>query len=298
MSVVRKLKSKSLICPPGFLPTNLQYETIMGSHAYGVNNKDSDQDIYGFCIPPKDYVFPHTAGYLYGFGTKPPAFDQFQTKETIYDPDTGIEYDLAIYGIVRYFQLCLENNPNMLDSLFTPENCVTHCTAVGQMVRDNRKIFLHKGAWHKYRGYAMSQLHKMKSQKREGKRKELFDKWGFDIKFAYHLVRLLYEAQMILEEGDLDLLRHREHLKAIRRGDFKEEEIREWAEEKNKYLERLYEETSLPQKPREDEVKQLLLDCLEHHYGSLTEMVGEENQLKNALRKIATVVDEIQGALK
>ena len=49
----------------------------------------------------------------------------------------------------------------MLDSLFVPERCITHITSVGEMIRDNRKIFLHLGSWHRYRGYAHQTMHKI-----------------------------------------------------------------------------------------------------------------------------------------
>lgn len=49
---------------PTFLTDSVQYITMMGSVAYGVSDvvKGSDVDIYGFCIPPKEILFPHTAG--------------------------------------------------------------------------------------------------------------------------------------------------------------------------------------------------------------------------------------------
>lgn len=71
------------------------------------------------------------------------------------------EWDLQIFSIVKFFELCRQNNPNMIDTLFTPENCVIHCTQIGRMVRDNRKLFLSKEAWKKFRGYAHAQLKKM-----------------------------------------------------------------------------------------------------------------------------------------
>ena len=73
----------------------------------------------------------------------------------------GKEWDVQIFNIVKFFELCRENNPNMIDSLFTPENCVVHCTAIGRMVRDNRRLFLSKEVWKKFRGYAHAQLKKM-----------------------------------------------------------------------------------------------------------------------------------------
>ena len=62
----------------------------------------------------------------------------------------------------------MENNPNVIDSLFTPVNCVLHSTRVGNLVRENRRLFLHKGAWPKFKGYAYSQLHKMTDQNAAG----------------------------------------------------------------------------------------------------------------------------------
>lgn len=178
-STTQKLMEKGLLPGfPAFLKANIHYETIMGSHAYGcadtsVKDRLPDYDIYGFGIPPKEMIFPHLGGHFIMFGQKagrmltfghpPKGFEQAQEHHVI-DGDAaagkGKEYDLNIYNIVKYFQLCWDNNPNMIDSLFTPENCVVHCTQVGRMVRDNRKLFLSKRVWVKFRGYAASQMHK------------------------------------------------------------------------------------------------------------------------------------------
>lgn len=57
-SVFNKLYDKKLIQAPPYLKDTVCYEVITGSIAYGCNNDTSDQDIYGFAIPPKDVVFP------------------------------------------------------------------------------------------------------------------------------------------------------------------------------------------------------------------------------------------------
>lgn len=290
-STVQTLAKLQLIQPPSWLATNVHYETMMGSIAYGVSDDSSDVDIYGFCIPPKDVVFPHLAGKIPGFGKAYKRFDQFQQHHISHGDD---EYDISIYNIVRYFQLCMENNPNMVDSLFTPERCVLHCSAIGVMVRERRKEFLHKGCWAKYKGYAHAQLHKMRGQKREGKRKVLFEKFGFDVKFAYHVVRLMYEAEMILVEGDLDLTRHRAHLKSIRRGESSQEDIFDWFESKEKALEKAYETSTLPWGPDEDKIKNLLLDCLEHHYGSLEKAIVKEDRILSAFREITDILNRVR----
>lgn len=278
--ILDKLSDK--INAPEWLSHNTMYITQMGSVAYGVSGDASDWDYYGFAIPPKKMVFPHLNGEISGFGNQIKRFDQWQQHNIA---DNGKIYDFSVYGIVRFFQLCMENNPNMVDALFTPNNCVVHCTHVGNLVRENRRMFLHKGCFHKFKGYAYSQLHKLKRDP-IGKRKETVDKFGFDVKFAYHIVRLLNEVEQILEEGDLDLMRSKEQLKSIRRGEWSEDQIREYFDVKCLSLEKLYADSKLPYGPDETEIKKLLVKCLEFHYGHLGPdcLVNPDEPLKDLLK--------------
>lgn len=161
--ILDNLYKQSLIHPPKWLIDNTAYITVMGSQAYGVSTDDSDLDVYGFCIPPKDLMFPHLAGEIPGFGRQIQRYDQWQEHHVV-DKNKNIEYDFVIFSIVKYFQLCMENNPNMIDSLFTPRNCVIHSTPISEYVREHRKLFLHKGAWHKFKGYSYQMLNKIKTK--------------------------------------------------------------------------------------------------------------------------------------
>ena len=292
MGVITVLKNKGLINPPSWLPDNMQYETIMGSVAYGVSDDLSDTDIYGFCIPPKDNVFPHLRGKIVGFGEPYNPFQQYQ-EHHIYRNDNGRTYDVVIFSIIKYIQLCMDNNPNIIDSLFTPVRCVQHITPIGQLVRDNRKLFLHKGLFDKFRGYAFSQLHKMeiKTPQKGSKREASVKEYGFDVKFAYHVVRLVDEAEQLLMNGDVDLTKNREQLKAIRRGEWKPDDIKNWFNDKEEKLSQLHANSHLPNKPDEAKIKELLLNCLEQHYGSLDKAIVIEDKAIVALRHIKEIVD-------
>jgi len=234
-STVARLVDRGLARPPRWLPSNVQFETIMGSVAYGVSSDTSDMDVYGWVIPPRDEVFPHLRGEILGFGKPSKRFEVYQEHHLI-DGDAlggkGRSYDLTIFGIVKFFALAMENNPNVLDSLFTNTECVLHSTRVGNLVRDNRRRFLHKGAWAKFKGYAYSQLHKIAIKEPVGARAELVAAHGYDTKFAYHVVRLIGEVEQILVEQDVDLQRDRELLKAIRRGEWTEPRLRQWFADK------------------------------------------------------------------
>ena len=292
-NVIQKLVSNKLITPPSWLPDNLHYLTIMGSVAYKCSSDTSDMDIYGYCMPPKDYIFPHLAGYLYGFDNLP-RFDQYQ-QHHVFDRDAlagkGRTYDFSIFSIVRYFNLLLENNPNVVDSLFVSEDCVLHSTQIGNLVRENRKLFLHKGAFVKFKGYLYSQYHKMDSKERTGKRKEIYDKYGWDIKFDYHCLRLADEIEQILMFGDLELGRNNEELKACRRGDLTKEEVKAKISSKESLLNSLYEKTALPDKPRTQEVKDLLLRCIEIHYGNLSNVIVKPDRTSAVLREIIEIAE-------
>lgn len=294
-STFSSLQSKGLIRnAPSFLSSGIQYEVIMGSMAYGVSSDSSDMDIYGFAIPPKDDVFPHLRGEIPGFDECVPQFQQFQ-EHHIWDETAlagkGREYDLTIYSIVKYFRLLTDNNPNIIDSLFVPRNCVLHATQVAELVRENRQLFLHKGCWAKFKGYAYSQVHKMQTKEPIGKRKDIIAQYGYDVKFAYHVVRLLYEVEQLLLEQDMDLMRYKEQLKAIRRGEWSLEDVKDFFTRKEKALEKVYLESPLPSEPDTAKIRQLLLDCLEHHYGNLGSAIVVPDKANQTLKEIKKLLD-------
>ncbi|ARU54247.1 nucleotidyltransferase [Oleiphilus messinensis] len=280
---------------PRFLASCVQYEVVMGSIAYGVSTDQSDMDVYGFAIPPKEDVFPHLRGEIPGFDRCEPTFEQFQ-RHHIQDPSAlggkGREYDITIYSITKYFKLLMDNNPNIIDSLFVPQHCILHSTPVANRIREKRQLFLHKGCWAKFKGYAYSQVHKMDTKVPEGKRKAIIEAYGYDVKFAYHVVRLLNEVEQLLTEQDLDLTRHKEQLKAIRRGEWTLNEVKEYFNAKEKTLERRYEQSSLPPTPDVDKIRNLLLECLEHHYGNLSAVVPRRNAADQTLNAIKHLVDD------
>ena len=296
MSTFDRLVQRELIKNyPGFLKNNIHYEVMMGSVAYGVSSDSSDVDIYGFCIPPKHIIFPHLVGEIFGFGTQAERFDQFQ-KHHIKDESSRKEYDITIYNIVKYFQLCMQSNPNMIDSLFVPRRCILHSTSIGEHVRSNRKEFLNKGAWFRFKGYAYAQLHKMNiKEPQEGtERYEMVQKYGYDLKFSYHIVRLLNEIEQILIEGDLDLERNREQLKSIRRGEWSKKQIIKYFELKEKDLEKAYIDSDLQPYPNENKIKSLLLECLEMHYGNISDAIEANVPVEQILNDIEKYIKRLR----
>lgn len=290
MNILERLEKEGKISPPGYVVGSLQYLTIMGSEAYGVTSGSSDQDLYGFCIPPKGMVFPHIDGYIEGFDNDIPKFEQWSQHSVMYNDR---EYDGTVYNIVKYFNLVAGCNPNMIDSLYTPQRCVLQCSKIGERIRANRKLFLHKGSFHTFRGYAFAQLHKAKTKNPEGKRRETVEKYGWDVKFGYHVVRLADEAEQILVDGTIDLERSRELLKAIRNGEWSLEDVEKWFQDKERYLEKLYHESNaVPYSPDRVAIKKLLLSCLEEYYGSLDNVIANKSDADKLLAEIKRSIEK------
>lgn len=296
-SIIQDLQQKGFLkSPPKFLANSVQYEVIMGSVAYGVSEDHSDMDVYGFAIPPRDMVFPHLQGYIHGFDQELEIFHQFQ-QHHIDDKQAlggkGRKYDITIYSIIKYFRLLADCNPNIIDSLFVPRRCVVYSTRLGELLREQRKLFLHKGCWATFKGYAYTQMHKMKSKQPEGKRVQLVEQYGYDVKFAYHVVRLLNEVEQIMAEENLELDRNSDQLKAIRRGDWTQEQVENYFFEKEKHLEQLYLQSKLPAQPDTNAIKILLLNCLEEHYGSLDAAIQKPDKYALAIRNIQQILDRL-----
>ena len=281
------IKNKQ-IHPPEWLPANIHFLADGGSIAYNTANENSDRDVVGFCTPRKGMIFPNSAGVIQGFGNQGEKFDRW-SEQSIIDKETGKEYDFSILNIINFFELCRKNNPDQLDILFVPRECIRHITSTGEIVRNNRHKFLSKKVYFRYKNYGYSQLEKSEKRNPIGKRKESHDKFGFDPKFLCNLYRLIYEAEMILGEGDLDLRRHSDHIRHVKAGNVNIEEARAWFAEKEKHLDKLYAESKLPDEPDENVLKSILLNALENHYGDLSKCVtevGKDTRILNEIRKL------------
>lgn len=283
--IFHTLYDKDLLQCPYWMPSNLQMLVMTGSRAYGIEREESDFDYIGMCIPPREMLFPNEYGYISGYDTLP-EFESWVQHHVIFDQT---EYGFNVLGICHYFKLLTKNNPNIIDSLFSPQNCYTFCTQAAQMIRDNRHIFLHKGLWHSFKNYAYSQKSKMLTKQTKS-RQHLIEENGYDTKYALNLVRLLSECEQLLIEGDLDLQEkgRRAHLKAIRDGQVKLDDIFDYFSTKEKQLEKLFANTKLTDQPDISKIRSLLINCLEHHYGRITRL--HQNVTEQAIKDIKEIL--------
>lgn len=133
----------------GFGPEWLSERTIFlakaGSQAYGTNTPNSDLDLRGIAIPPREI--------LLGF-TK--TFEQAQK--------TG-DVDIVIYDLRKFLGLAANCNPNIIEILFTDEENWLVADESFLLLRRYANLFLSKKARHTFHGYAMSQLKRIRTHR-------------------------------------------------------------------------------------------------------------------------------------
>jgi predicted nucleotidyltransferase len=296
-SIIKKLKRADKFTGTLDFITEPDYEVIGGSTSYGLSTKTSDIDVVGVTTPPIDYIFPHLAGHIPHFGDAAKNFETYQSHHITLKDEPKNEYDVAIYGLVKFVSLAKDNNPNIVDYLFTPERYVLTKTQVGEILRDHRKSFLHKGCFHRFKGYAYSQMRKLeRGSNSTGNRKEIIEKHGYDVKFAYHVIRLLDECRQILETHDLVLDSNVRELRAIRNGEWEFDKFKEIFEKRSMSLEETYGNSTLQYKMDEEHAKKILLSCIEAKHGSVEKFFNlkseSESKTVSKYRRIQEIINE------
>lgn len=114
----------------------LIFEAIVGSRAYGLHNKNSDTDIKGVYVLPKELYY----GLEY--------VEQVNNETN----------DIVYYELSRFVELLLNNNPNMLELLALPSNCVLYKHPLFDML--NMELFLSKQCETSFANYAFTQIKK------------------------------------------------------------------------------------------------------------------------------------------
>lgn len=223
---------------------NMILKVTTGSRLYGTEVKGSDWDKQAIFIPPKKYV--------YGLHS----CDQVKKSTE--------EGDFTSYSFIKYIRLAMANNPNILSILYTPDKDVLYSNSYGKLLKGKKHLFLSKKSYHTFRGYANSQRKKILTKQAEGKRLELIKKYGYDTKFAMHLVRLLYEALDIMVGHELIYpCPQRGQLKQIRNGEWKLEKVLAEADRIEHLVDEAYVKSDLQYSADKDKIEKLQMDVLE-----------------------------------
>lgn len=244
-------EEQELIVPPNTILLG-----YVGSISHGTYRPSSDpnsvddKDILGVCVgAPEVYL-----------GLK-----HFEQKELKYK-----EWDSVVYELRKMFRLWLQCNPNTIALLWLEPHYYIIQTDAGKSILAHRDIFSSKEAYHRFTGYAYSQLHRMEHLAFKGymgeKRKQLVEKHGYDTKNASHLIRLLRMGIEFLSEGKLHVYREdAPELVEIKNGAWTLQRVKDEATRLFALSKEAYVRSVLPDQPDFERAEKLLMSILAKH---------------------------------
>lgn len=159
---IQDLKSQNL----------LLFEVISGSKSFGLNTPTSDTDIKGVYYLPKEQ--------FYGLHYIPQVSNE--TNDEVY------------YEIGRFVELLLKNNPNILEILATPDDCILYKHPLMEQLK--LEDFLSKLCKDSFAGYAITQI-----KKARGLNKKIVNPIAKERKSLLHFCSILqgYNSVAVLD---------------------------------------------------------------------------------------------------
>jgi predicted nucleotidyltransferase len=225
------------------------YRVLVGSHAYGLADEQSDRDERGVFLPPAEWHW-----------SLQPLPEQIEFKRLgdgtiVNHHQPGGDEDVCWWELAKLLRLALKANPNILEILYLPEQLVLHCDELGHRLRELRDCFLSTYLYQSYSGYVLSQFKRMQRSLAQGK--------SFRRKHAMHLIRLLYSGIAALEGRGIlvDVGEVRDELLAIKKGDTGFDEIYRRALELDRRFQQARADCKLPAQPDVERVDRFLIEA-------------------------------------
>lgn len=231
----------------------------VGSSAHGVNlpGKD-DLDLMAIAVERPEYIF----------GVE--RFDQYiyrSAAEREGQPDAPSrpsDVDLTVYSLRRWAALAGKGNPSVLVMLSAPLVDLTY-SHYAVRIRQQHHLFRSKSGGKQFLGYITAQRERMEG-KRGGKsvnRQHLVEQYGFDTKYAMHMLRLGFQGIEYLRAGRFTMPMaeyHQSFLRSVRLGEVTQEECVAKSLEQEAELRTLLDSPDIPKTADWKGINKLLID--------------------------------------
>lgn len=158
------------------LGNNIILLGLGGSHAYGTNINSSDVDVRGIALRSKKEIL---TGYDW----------EHVTNEST---------DTTIYSFDKMIKLLTACNPNTIEILGLKPEQYLKVTPVGQLLIDNKDLFLSRQAVYSFGGYAKAQLNRLINK--SGRAKE--ERTNNEIRSMQKAISAL-ERDSVLKKGEV-----------------------------------------------------------------------------------------------
>ena len=173
-------------------PDDVIHLFVGGSRLHGASVGADDTDYFGvFVAPPHAVIgvdpYPH---FVWSSGDN-------DSKNTAKD------VDVCLYSLRKWAYLACKGNPSVLHFLFAQ---TLKDNWVWNYLLESRDCFLARSHLKAFLGFANQQRKRLLGQRtKDVSRPKLEKKFGYDTKYAMHIVRLFLEAKELMATGRITL---------------------------------------------------------------------------------------------
>jgi len=242
---------------------NIILRAVVGSTIHGTNvAQQDDRDEMAIAIEPIEYVV--------GLRHWETTVERTQPEGVKSGPG---DLDLVIHSLRKYCRLAARGNPTMLLPLFVPEHGIIYITDIGRELIARRSMFLSVECGKAFLGYMKAQKSRLEGTQggRHGTRPELVEKYGFDTKYAGHVIRLGFQGMELMTTGHLSLPMQKDHcddVLAIRTGKWNLDRVLNLAGELEHALRDSLDTGPLPEHPDEAAINNFLCNAYKSGWSS------------------------------
>ena len=233
---------------------------VVGSTVHGLNVQDGIEDRDEMAVAVES--LPAAMGV--GAPFEQVVYRTAAEREHKHDAKSRAgDLDLVVYSLRKYVRLALKGNPTVLALLWAPPMDGTH--PWGWQLRELASAILSRKAGGAFLGYLTAQKQRLLGERggKDVNRPELVAKYGFDTKFALHMLRLGLQGIEIMQTGRMTLPMsepERSRLRAIRTGSETLQQVLSWAGELDAELRDLLDVSPLPDEPDTARVERWMVD--------------------------------------
>ena len=239
---------------------------VVGSTVHGLNVQDGieDRDEMAVCVES----LPAAMGVAAPF--EQVVYRTAAEREHKHDAKSRAgDLDLMVYSLRKYVRLALKGNPTVLALLWAPPMDGTH--PWGWQLRELAPSIVSRKAGGAFLGYLIAQKQRLLGERgqKDVNRPELVEKYGFDTKYAMHMIRLGLQGIEVMRTGRMTLPMaepERSRLRAIRTGSETMQQVTTWAGELEAELRDLLDASPLPPEPDSARVERWMVDAYLQHW--------------------------------
>jgi hypothetical protein len=218
-------------------------QAVVGSSVHGTSVEGTDdRDEMAICIEPPEKVLGLSHFETMVYRTQP---------EGVRSGPGGL--DLVVHTLRKFARLAARGNPTILLPLFAPSSHVLWSNGIGRRLVEQRSMFVSKAAGRAFLGYLIAQKERLMGDRGQMRvtRPELVEQYGFDTKYAGHVIRLGWQGVELMEWGKITLPMpkyQRDYVVGVRTGRYSFNQVLQMAGDLEHNLRAAIDTTVLPDK--------------------------------------------------